>query len=61
MQDQLNTLQKLLMSGVPTVRNKNAAHGDGETITPMPEYFASYALHLTATTLKFLMEADLSK
>ncbi len=60
MLDQFNLMDKLLR-GLPTVRNKNAAHGQGNTIKPMPEYFASYALHLTATTLKFLMEADLSK
>ncbi len=60
MLDQFNLMDKLLR-GLPTVRNNNAAHGQGGTIKPMPEYFASYALHLTATTLKFLMEADLSK
>lgn len=61
MQNQLNVLQTLLESGVPTVRNKLAGHGQGPTSRSMPDYFASYAIHLTATTILFLAKADSEK
>lgn len=58
MQTQLNMVQALLESGIPTIRNKLAGHGQGPNTRDMPEYVASYALHLTATTLLFLANAD---
>ncbi|MDU9049664.1 MAG: hypothetical protein Q3M30_12510 [Candidatus Electrothrix sp. Rat3] len=58
MQNQLNIMQNLLDSGVPTVRNKLAGHGQGPTQREMPDYIASYALHLTATTILLLAQAD---
>jgi len=58
MQNQLHIMQTLLESGVPTVRNKLAGHGQGPVSRSMPDYFASYALHLTATTILFLEKAD---
>ena len=58
MQNQLNVMQNLLESGVPTVRNKLAGHGQGPTQREMPDYIASYALHLTATTILLLAQAD---
>lgn len=58
MDNQLNVLQTLLESGVPTVRNKLAGHGQGPTSRQMPDFIASYVLHLTATTLLLLGEAD---
>jgi hypothetical protein len=61
MQNQLNAMQTLLESGVPTVRNKLAGHGQGPTSRSMPDYFASYVLHLTATTILFLANADQAK
>jgi hypothetical protein len=57
MQNQLNLLQTLLESGVPTVRNKLSGHGQGPTPRQMPEYFASYTLHLTASTILLLANA----
>ena len=58
MQNQLNVMQTLLESGVPTVRNKLAGHGQGPTSRVMPDYIASYVLHLTATTILLLANAD---
>lgn len=58
MQNQLNVMQTLLESGVPTVRNKLAGHGQGPTVRAMPDYIASYVLHLTATTILLLANAD---
>lgn len=60
MQNQLNVFQTLLESGVPTVRNKLAGHGQGPTARVMPDYVASYVLHLTATTILFLANAETS-
>ncbi|GAA6169409.1 STM4504/CBY_0614 family protein [Sessilibacter corallicola] len=60
MQNQLNVMQTLLESGVPTVRNKLAGHGQGPTSRTMPDYVASYTLHLTASTLLLLANADVS-
>ena len=58
MQNQLNVMQNLLESGVPTVRNKLAGHGQGPMPRQMPDYIASYVLHLTATTILLLAQAD---
>jgi HEPN domain-containing protein len=57
MQNQLNVMQNLLESGVPTVRNKMAGHGQGAEIREMPEYIASYVIHLTATTILLIASA----
>ncbi len=58
MQNQLNVMQTLLESGVPAVRNKLAGHGQGPTRRIMPDFVASYVLHLTATTILFLANAE---
>jgi len=58
MQNQLNVMQTLLESGVPTVRNKLSGHGQGPATRAMPDYIASYVLHLTATTILLLANAD---
>lgn len=46
------------LEGIPAIRNKLAAHGQGPVVTEVPMYFASYMLHLTATTIQFLVEAE---
>lgn len=58
MQNQLNILQSLLESGVPTVRNKMAGHGQGATPRSVPSYMAEYTMHLTASTLLMLANAS---
>lgn len=52
-----SSLQATLEGGVPTIRNKFAGHGQGSEPVEVPAYFASYALHLTASNIVFLVEA----
>ena len=47
-----------LKSGVPTVRNDQSAHGQGSEEIIVPEYIASYVLHLTASNILLLTKAD---
>lgn len=58
LQDQFVSINKLLESGVPTIRNKEGGHGQGAEIKEVPEYLASYALHLTASNLLFLIKCQ---
>ena len=48
----INTLE-----GLPTIRNKVSAHGQGEAITDVPRSLAQYALNLAATNIVFLVES----
>ncbi len=57
LQSQLGALRSILESGVPTVRNKSAGHGQGATLRQVPDYFAAYTIHLTAANILFLVEA----
>lgn len=56
-QQQLTSLRTLLESGVPTVRNKQAGHGQGSTRHDVPPQLAQFALHLTATVVVLLVES----
>lgn len=58
LQTQFTSLKSNLESGVPTVRNKNGGHGQGSQPLTVPAYFASYQLHMTASTILFLLEAE---
>ncbi len=58
LQTQVTALKSVLESGVPTVRNKLGGHGQGAQQTTVPQHFASYALHLTATTILFLVQLE---
>lgn len=51
-------LRATLESGIPTVRNRTSGHGQGIQPTSVPPAVASYVLHLTATTLLFLADAE---
>lgn len=57
---QLTTIKTLLESSIPTLRNKYAAHGTDLESKKPPAYFASFMLHMTASTILFLIEADKS-
>jgi len=52
------SLRSMLESGVPTGRNKLGGHGQGTTPTVVPDYLVSYVLHMTASAMLFLAEAD---
>lgn len=57
-QEQLIQVNSVLKSGVPTIRNNAGGHGDGVEIITIPEHFVSYMIHLTATNLLFLANAE---
>lgn len=51
-------LAATLKSGLPEVRNEeSSAHGAGAKKRETPQYVASYALHLAAANIVFLIEA----
>ena len=50
-------LAATLKSGLPKIRNKEGAHGQGSKPRETPDYVAAYALHLAATKILFLAEA----
>ena len=54
----ISSFRSTLESGIPTVRNKMGAHGQGAIVVDVPPYYASYMLHLTATTIQLLAEAE---
>ena len=60
LQYQFSSLRQSLEGGIPTIRNKQAAHGQGSQPVNVPQYFAAYQLHLTASTILFLIEAEKS-
>lgn len=57
-QSQLGGLRSMLEGAVPTGRNRLAGHGQGADPTEVPMHLVSYMMHMTASTLKFLAEAD---
>ena len=52
------SLENFLKTGTPTARNKLGAHGSGSTSPPVPDYLVAYTLHITASTIIFLVEAE---
>ena len=58
MQSHFTGLRATLEAGVPTVRNKLGGHGQGTAQVEVPEFLAAYALHLTATNILLLVQAD---
>ncbi|MCA3362646.1 MAG: hypothetical protein INF74_11910 [Roseomonas sp.] len=57
LEKQFNDLKSLLQGGAPNVRNKEAAHGQGEEIREVPEYLAAYGLHQTASAILLIVKA----
>jgi hypothetical protein len=57
-QNQMTSLRGLLESSVPTGRNKLSGHGQGAKPTSVPDYLVAYMLHMTASTLVFLTNAE---
>jgi hypothetical protein len=52
-----SALRSTLENGVPVIRNKLGGHGQGQQIVEVPEHFASYILNLTASAIRFFIEA----
>jgi len=59
-QNHYSSLRNLLENGIPTGRNKLGGHGQGGSSTSVPDYLVSYMLHMTASALVFLIEAERS-
>ncbi|MFW5499856.1 MULTISPECIES: STM4504/CBY_0614 family protein [unclassified Maridesulfovibrio] len=57
-QNHMTGLRAVLEGGVPTARNKLGGHGQGETPVEVPEHIVSYVLHMTASTIVFLVKAE---
>jgi len=57
-QSHYSALRTTLESGVPTGRNKTAGHGQGAAVVEVPEHLVSYMLHMTASAIHFLVEAE---
>lgn len=57
-QSQYSGLRTLLESGVPTGRNKLSGHGQGTEPVEVPGHIAAYMLHMTASAIVFLAEAE---
>lgn len=58
LQSQLTSLRTLLESSIPTIRNKNGPHGVGLQTIDIPTSLASFTLHMTASTILFLIECE---
>ena len=56
--DQCNSLSNMLTSSIPTPRNKLSGHGKGNDDIEVPEHLIQYVLHMTASTIVFLIKAD---
>jgi hypothetical protein len=53
----LTNLKLVLESAVPTLRNQQSGHGQGPTVTAVPDHLVAYTLNLTASNIVFLMAA----
>lgn len=53
-----SALRSTLESGVPTARNKLGGHGQGTQVVRVPEHLVAYVLHMTASSIVFLAEAE---
>lgn len=49
-------IRSVLESGIPTIRNKTSGHGQGPIPTVVPDHFATFALHITASSIVLLIE-----
>lgn len=49
------------LEGLATIRNKTSGHGQGIEVVDVPQYLASYALHLAASNIVLLVEAHKAK
>ena len=53
-----SSLRSLLESGVPTGRNKLSGHGQGMKPVSVPAHLTAYMMHMTASGIVFLADAD---
>jgi hypothetical protein len=60
LQQHFSSLRSGLESGIPTVRNRLAGHGQGSEQVKVPAYISQYLLNLTATSILMLCEAEVA-
>ena len=53
-----SALRATLEAGVPTGRNKLSGHGQGQAPQIVPDFVASYVLHMTASAILFLLQSE---
>lgn len=53
-----SSLSNLLKSSIPPARNTMSAHGQGSDVKSVPDYLVAYMLHMTASAIVFLIEAE---
>lgn len=56
MNNHITSLRTSLESGLPTLRNKNAGHGQGASVVNVSDEFTEYALNLAATNIVLLIK-----
>lgn len=56
--DQFYSLSNILTSSIGTPRNKLSGHGKGNDDIDVPEHLIQYVLHMTASTIVFLIKAE---
>lgn len=61
MNNHMTSLRTSLESGLPTLRNKNAGHGQGATVVNVSDEFTEYALNLAATNIVLLTKIYAAK
>ena len=52
----ISSIKTTLESGLPTLRNRNGGHGQGNEVVYVPEQFVTYALNLAATNIVLLVD-----
>lgn len=57
-QQHFSGLRASLEGGIPTGRNRLSGHGQGSVPTDVPEQLVAYMLHMTASTIVFLVESE---
>jgi hypothetical protein len=55
-QEQFESLQKLLISGIPTIRNNVSGHGQGQIPQNVDDQITRYGLNLVGANIIFLIE-----
>lgn len=60
-QQQFTSLRTVLESGVPTVRNKQAGHGQGTTRHQVSPQLVRFGIHLTAAAVVLLVDSFLNQ
>jgi hypothetical protein len=57
-QSHMGGLRSVLEGGIPTGRNRLGGHGQGADLIEVPEHIAAYILHLTASTIVYLVKSE---